>query len=321
MPRRSAPFHPFAATRPLNAVIKPRSGMGLFKKTKTASQALVEVGAPRGKRTPTVLLLKNKPETKKQSPRLLKFSAARLASRASTPERTTTRLAGPSKKELYATTFERRKPPQTSPTSTKPLLDSTKCGGELKVLLKEFAQALLCDNDFSCRIEREINEQRKSAHKSILVSLHASNAGNKRCEVLFDNHGFGRNRDFASGQVFWLCLTHCASFKALPQCPKLVDDLNAERMRNASKTSGPAPGVSARCSTPSTSFCEAARADRLLQDLVGDEQLRPVGHAGGEFGIGFGVDATKKEEIFEAMRVEFAPAAAFSEICRLQGQS
>ena len=39
--------------------------------------------------------------------------------------------------------------------------------------------------------------------------------------------------------------------------------------------------------------------------------LARVGNAGGEFGIGFGVDATKKEEIFEAMRVEFAPAVAF----------
>ena len=39
--------------------------------------------------------------------------------------------------------------------------------------------------------------------------------------------------------------------------------------------------------------------------------LARVGNAGGEYGIGFGVDATKKEEIFEDLRAEFAPAAAF----------
>ena len=39
--------------------------------------------------------------------------------------------------------------------------------------------------------------------------------------------------------------------------------------------------------------------------------LARVGNAGGEYGIGFGVDATKKEEIFVAMRAEFAEAAAY----------
>lgn len=48
-------------------------------------------------------------------------------------------------------------------------LASTKCGGELKDVLEECTRLLVCDDDFSCRIEREINEQRKSAHKSILV--------------------------------------------------------------------------------------------------------------------------------------------------------
>ena len=51
----------------------------------------------------------------------------------------------------------------------KPLLASTKCGGELKDVLEECTRLLVCDDDFSCRIEREINEQRKSAQKSILV--------------------------------------------------------------------------------------------------------------------------------------------------------
>ena len=51
----------------------------------------------------------------------------------------------------------------------KPLLASTKCGGELKDVLEEFARLLVCDDDFSCQIEREINVQRKSAQKSILV--------------------------------------------------------------------------------------------------------------------------------------------------------
>ena len=65
----------------------PTGIMGLFKKTKTASQALVEVGAlaTKLKRKPTVLLLEDdKTKHKKQSPRLLKFSAsASRLSRAS----------------------------------------------------------------------------------------------------------------------------------------------------------------------------------------------------------------------------------------------
>ena len=58
--------------------------MGLFAKTKTPEQALVEVGAlaTKLKRKPPVLLLEDdKTKTKKQSPRLLKFSAS--VSRAS----------------------------------------------------------------------------------------------------------------------------------------------------------------------------------------------------------------------------------------------
>ena len=58
--------------------------MGLFAKTKTPAQALVEVGAlaTKLKRKPPVLLLEDdKTKTKKQSPRLLKFSA--IASRLS----------------------------------------------------------------------------------------------------------------------------------------------------------------------------------------------------------------------------------------------
>ena len=75
--------------------------MGLFAKTKTASQALVEVGAlaTKLKRKPPVLLLEDdKTKTKKQSPRLLKFSASVSPfARVKAPERTTTRLAGPRK--------------------------------------------------------------------------------------------------------------------------------------------------------------------------------------------------------------------------------
>ena len=62
----------------------PPGIMGLFKKTKTPAQALVQIGALTAKRKATVLLLKDKPEDKKQSPRLVKFSAsASRLSRAS----------------------------------------------------------------------------------------------------------------------------------------------------------------------------------------------------------------------------------------------
>ncbi len=154
------------------------------------------------------------------------------------------------------------------------------------------------------------------------MSLHASNAGKTRSEVLHDGHGFGRSRDFASGQVFWLCLTHCASFKArFPQCPKLVDDLNAARMRKWSSPgrNGPRPGNWRVCKVlhaiHKLLVCEAADGGQTLYykawSAMNSCGLARVGNAGGEFGIGFGVDATKKEEIFEAMRVEFAPAVAF----------
>ena len=80
--------------------------MGLFAKTKTPEQALVEVGAlaTKLKRKPPVLLLEDDPEKKKQSPRLVKFSASVSPfARVKTPERTTTRLAGPRKVEANAT--------------------------------------------------------------------------------------------------------------------------------------------------------------------------------------------------------------------------
>ena len=150
------------------------------------------------------------------------------------------------------------------------------------------------------------------------MSLHASNAGKTRSEVLHDGHGFGRSRDFASGQVFWLCLTHCASFKArFPQCPKLVDDLNAERMRNASKYKR--PGTWRVCKVlhaiHKLLVCEAVDGVQTLYykawSAMNSCGLARVGNAGGEFGIGFGVDAAKKEEIFADMREEFAPAVAF----------
>ena len=40
-------------------------------------------------------------------------------------------------------------------------MDSTKCGGELKDVLKEFAISLVSEEDFSRDIGREINEERK----------------------------------------------------------------------------------------------------------------------------------------------------------------
>ena len=149
--------------------------MGLFAKTKTPAQALVEVGAlaTKLKRKPPVLLLEDdKTKTKKQSPRLLKFSAS--ASRLSRASRFPSGHAPRRPKQEGGTqchvTFEREWPTcQKSLVSLKPILASTECGGELKIVLKEFTQLLVCDDEFSRDMEREINEQRKSAHKSILV--------------------------------------------------------------------------------------------------------------------------------------------------------
>ena len=50
---------------------------------------------------------------------------------------------------------------KTSLVSLKPLLASTKCGGEIKDVLKELARALVCEDEFSRQIEREVNEERK----------------------------------------------------------------------------------------------------------------------------------------------------------------
>ena len=150
------------------------------------------------------------------------------------------------------------------------------------------------------------------------MSLHTSNAGKIRSEVLHDGHGFGRSRDFASGLVFWLCLTLTPSFRArFPQCPKLVDDLNAERMRNGSKYKRPGtwPVCKVLHAIHKLLVCEAADGGQTLYyktwAAMNSCGLARVANAGGENGIGFGVDATKKAEIFEAMRVEFAPAVAF----------
>ena len=150
------------------------------------------------------------------------------------------------------------------------------------------------------------------------MSLHTSNAGKIRSEVLHDGHGFGRSRDFASGLVFWLCLTLTPSFRArFPQCPKLVDDLNAERMRNGSKYKRPGtwPVCKVLHAIHKLLVCEAVDGVQTLYHktwrAMNSCGLARVANAGGEDGIGFGVDATKKEEIFDALRVEFAPAAAF----------
>ena len=153
------------------------------------------------------------------------------------------------------------------------------------------------------------------------MSLHASNAGKKRCEVVCgSNYGGALSRVYASGLAFWFIVAACPSFKKrFPQCQKLVDDLNAARKR-AARSKGTRP--------PDTfSVGKALHAAHKL--LVGEAAdggqtyyhktwkainscgLARVANAAGEFGQGFGVDATKKAEIFEAMRVEFASAVAF----------
>ena len=150
------------------------------------------------------------------------------------------------------------------------------------------------------------------------MPLHASNAGKIRCEVLHGGNKSSLSRIFASGLAYWFCLAACPSFKArFPQCPKLVDDLNAARMRKARQ--GPRPGT----------FSVGKALHTIHKLLVGEAAdggqtfyyktwlainscgLARVANAAGEFGQGFGVDAAKKEEIFEALRAEFAEAAAF----------
>jgi len=81
----------------------PKGVMSLFAGTKPKAKALAEVAAAATKREAPVLLLEDDPETKKQSLRLLKFSAgASRLSRASN-SRATTRLAGPRKVDSNAT--------------------------------------------------------------------------------------------------------------------------------------------------------------------------------------------------------------------------
>ena len=201
--------------------------------------------------------------------------------------------------------------------SLKPLLGSTKCGGEIKDVLKEFARVLVSEDDFSCQIEREVNEERK--HRASKTSMHVTTyAGIKRVTLLHDGHGWGLNRDFASGLGFWYCLTNTPSFKArFPQCQQLVDDLNAARKR--AYVRGPKPVIFSVAvglhAVHKLLVCEAAEGGQTFYyktwTAMNSCGLARVGNAGGENGIGFGVDATKKEEIFDALRVEFAPAAAF----------
>ena len=97
-----------------------------------------------------------------------------IASRLSRASKSRANYHAPRRPKKYGTqchvTGESECPAsRTSLESLKPILDSTECGGELKIVLKEFTQLLVCDDEFSRDMEREINEQRKSAHKSILV--------------------------------------------------------------------------------------------------------------------------------------------------------
>ena len=47
--------------------------------------------------------------------------------------------------------------------SLKPILASTECGGEIKDVLKELTRALVCEEEWSRQIEREVNEERKAS--------------------------------------------------------------------------------------------------------------------------------------------------------------
>ena len=152
------------------------------------------------------------------------------------------------------------------------------------------------------------------------MSLHASNAGQLRSEVLHGGIASGFSRDFASGLGFWYCVVATSLFKArFPQCQQLVDDLNAARKRAAKGRPGPRPDTmsvsKALHAVHKLLVCEAAEGGQTLYYKTWSAMnccgLARVGNAGGEFGIGFGVDAAKKEEIFEDMREEFAPAVAF----------
>ena len=151
------------------------------------------------------------------------------------------------------------------------------------------------------------------------TSMHVTTyAGSRRSAILYDCQGRGRCRDFASGLVFWLCLAKTPSFKArFPQCQQLVDDLNAARKRAYIR--GPKPDIFSVAkglhAVHKLLVCEAAEGGQTFYYktwlAMNSCSLARVGNAGGENGIGFGVDATKKEEIFEALRAEFAEAAAF----------
>ena len=52
-------------------------------------------------------------------------------------------------------------PSKTTLMSIKPLLASARCGGEIADVLKELTRALVCEEEWSRQIEREVNEERK----------------------------------------------------------------------------------------------------------------------------------------------------------------
>ena len=54
-------------------------------------------------------------------------------------------------------------PSKTTLMSLKPILASTECGGEIKDVLKELTRALVCEEEWSRQIEREVNEERKAS--------------------------------------------------------------------------------------------------------------------------------------------------------------
>ena len=139
----------------------------------------------------------------------------------------------------------------------KSLLASTKCGGELKDLLKQLTYALVYDDEFSCRIEREINEQRKYAVPKNRLVCHYSNPQ--------ANSGARSSSSVITGGHTAVFSPAVSSIGSVSQ-PVLRSRRVSRNARSSSTTSmqraiarpgkvrGPAPSLSARCSTPSTSF-------------------------------------------------------------------
>ena len=139
-------------------------------------------------------------------------------------------------------------------------LASTKCGGELKDVLEECTRLLVCDDDFSCRIEREINEQRKSAQKSILVchyTLVTQASGGARSSsttTALDAIAISPAVK-SSGYVSRTVLrSRRASRSARSSSTTSMQRACANGALQGEMVCGPAPSLSARRSTPSTGF-------------------------------------------------------------------